>query len=396
MLLILVKLGSASQVGVYALARAVVIPINYFTSLHLRPALVADIRQEHSYGHYIGLRICTAGLTILISTAIAFAVDYERETRTVIVLVALGASLYGIREIFHAIVQKHECMNYCGRSQVIVAILSLSTFAVVFGTTRSLAASIAALLCVRAGVLVAYDVPVARSVLRRLSPPDVSTSLLPTWSAGRLARLCLKTLPLGIAITLVSLSSSIPCYFLQSWHGERTLGYYAALVSITGAGMVVMNTVGTAASPRLARYFIEDRRLFVRLVCRLQAIAAAVGVLAILAVLLLGKPLLAIVFKPEYAAYAPQFLWLTVAMAFMFLASFLGQAITASRAFKFMLYPWSVTAAVALGSAAVLIPAYGITGACWTFVASSSVAVLALAVALWRVVSRSPETVLHE
>lgn len=396
MLLIIVKLGTAGQVGVYALARAVVTPVNYFTGLHLRPALVADVRHEHSYGHYIGLRICTGCVTLLISTSIAFAADYQRETRIMIVLVALGASIYGVRDIFLAIVQKHECMNYCGRSQVILAVLSLTAFAAVFATTRSLSASIGALLCARMCVLLTYDVPVTRLVLARLSPPDVSTSLAPSWLPGRLVMLGLKTLPLGIAITLVSLCSSIPCYFLQGWHGETALGYYGALVSIIGAGMVIMNTVGMAASPRLARYYVDDRRSFVSLVCRLQLIGVAAGVLSILAVMVFGRPLLGILFKPEYADYAPQFILLTVAMALMFLASFLGQAMTASRAFNFMLYSWGFTGVVSLGFAGVLIPEYGITGACWTFLASSCSAVLALAVALWAVLRRPAEGMLNE
>ncbi|HUU95446.1 MAG TPA: hypothetical protein VM487_06880 [Phycisphaerae bacterium] len=389
MLFVLVKLGDAATVGVYALGIAVCQPILTLTNLHLRAALVTDARHEYSYGQYIGLRLAGAALTVIIATAVVFIAGYPPSTKLVIILISIGVAVISVREVFLGIAQKHECMNLSGQSQIILSFAAFSVFVTIFGVTRELAWTVLGLLVVRTGLLLIRDIPKARSVLDRLAKPGEPTSLRPDWSLGMLGRLSVRVLPLGVAMAIGSFSNNVPHYFLQGYHGASPLGYYAAIASITQAAIVLINTLGIAASPRLAEIFISDRRAFGRLLIRLQAIAAGLGLLGIVLSTLFGEFALAVLYGPEYAAYATEFIWLTVAMTFVFMASMFVYAIMAARVFVVLLCAWCAGALVSVVSSILLIPARGVQGAAWAQFASSAALLVAAATAMLIVMKRA-------
>src|SRR6478736_8178439 len=54
--LVLAKLGTAVQVGEYALALAVSAPVVLFANLHLRVLLASDVNNKFSFGQYLTFR----------------------------------------------------------------------------------------------------------------------------------------------------------------------------------------------------------------------------------------------------------------------------------------------------------------------------------------------------
>jgi O-antigen/teichoic acid export membrane protein len=389
MLLVLAKLGDATAVGVYALALAVCQPINFLTSLHLRPALVTDARNEYTYSQYLGLRIAGAALTVLIAAAVAFLAGYPPETRLAVIIIGVGTAIFAVREIFQGISQKHERMDVSGRSQIILSFVALGVFAAVFALTHSVVWAALGLVLARVSVMFGYDIPKARAVVDRFALPGESRSFRPDWSLTMLGRLCLRVWPLGLAMTIGSFTNNVQHYFLQGYHGTSLVGYYGALVSVMQAAIILMNTLGIAASPRLANIYVSDRRRFYRLFVRLQGIAVGLGLAGILLTALVGDFVLCILFKPDYAVYTREFIWLAVATTFMFSASVLSTALTAARAFTAQLCVWGVVAPATVVLSWILVPAYGVQGAAWGRTASTAILLVASAVALFVVMKRA-------
>ena len=58
-LMLLAKLVRPELVGRYALGLAVVYPVMMFANLQLRAVFTSDIRQQVSFGYYVGLRMLT-------------------------------------------------------------------------------------------------------------------------------------------------------------------------------------------------------------------------------------------------------------------------------------------------------------------------------------------------
>src|SRR5690348_2144719 len=69
-LIALAKLSSPVIVGQYSLGVAIVMPIISLTSLQIRSVIASDVRETYKFGEYVGFRLCSIGLAMLIIMAI--------------------------------------------------------------------------------------------------------------------------------------------------------------------------------------------------------------------------------------------------------------------------------------------------------------------------------------
>ncbi len=79
--------------------------------------------------------------------------------------------------------------------------------------------------------------------------------------------------------------------------------------------------------------------------------------------LVAGRPILTLLFGPEYATQSEVFVWLMLGAGVSYFASFCGYAATAARYFKLQPVLFGVCAAATIILCAVLIPSRGILGA---------------------------------
>ncbi|MEO1184920.1 MAG: lipopolysaccharide biosynthesis protein, partial [Cyanobacteria bacterium J06636_27] len=90
MLVVLAKLGSPEMVGQFTLGLAITAPVIMFTNLHLRSVQATDAKQQFLFNDYLGLRLLSTGLALLIIAAITFISGYEKETLLVILLIGVA------------------------------------------------------------------------------------------------------------------------------------------------------------------------------------------------------------------------------------------------------------------------------------------------------------------
>jgi O-antigen/teichoic acid export membrane protein len=367
-LILLVKLGTAELVGVYALGVAVSMPVSVLVGLGLTGGLITDVSRGCNYGRYISLRLVTAAVSILLVSAITVYADYSPADRLVVILVAVSTAIASVREIFLAAMKRNECMSLVGISQTTAGLGMLITFSVTFWLTRSLAWAVVAIGATRAAVAMFYDLPHVRGLARAFDDADVMLD----WTFRPLVALGWLTAPLAVAMALATLVQNIPKYFLEAFHGVEALGYLAAMVAVVAAGSRLMNALGTAVTPRLSRYFVENRAAYVWLTVRVCAIALLGGSVVMLIVYALGRPILTLLFTPEYAGFSREFLLLMVNLTLMLLVSCMNQALVASRAFRQTSMANLAVCAVSLVFAWWLIRPHGLWGACYALIATSA------------------------
>ena len=75
MLIVLAKLGSSEMLGIFALGLAICAPVFFFFNLALRDLQATDANQEYSFGHYLGLRLITSVLSLLVIVIIVVVVN---------------------------------------------------------------------------------------------------------------------------------------------------------------------------------------------------------------------------------------------------------------------------------------------------------------------------------
>ena len=126
----------------------------------------------------------------------------------------------------------------------------------------------------------------------------------------------------------------------------------------------MIGALGNSAAPRLARHYATgDYQAFSSLIRKLLCLALAVGAGGILLILLAGRPILVLLYQPEYGGRVSAFFWLGIAAGIGYPASLLGYGMTAARYFGAQLPVFLTVTLVTAAGCAVLVPRHQLSGA---------------------------------
>ena len=332
-LMLLAKLLSPELVGQYALGLALVYPVMMFTNLQLRAVMSSGSRQNTHFGNFLGLRLLTTSLALAIVFAVTQILGYGRELTTVVLMVGLAYGVETLSDVYYARLQLHDRMAEISKSMIARALLSVLCLAVVTFLVRSLLWGVAAIVLARLIVFFGYDVRERTHGLSRQSNwLSNNAALSPRFDPKALRELLWVSLPLGIVVLLGCLNASIPTFFIEHALGERDVGIFAAIGFMVSVGNMAVVSLGQAAFTRLARSCATGSlRAFSSLVGKLLFFGAAIGASGMTISKLAGHEILTLVFRPEYAEQAGLLTWIMAAGGVLFMAQFLGFALTAAN-----------------------------------------------------------------
>lgn len=370
-LVVLAKLGSPELVGEFALALAVSAPVIIAASLSLRNVQATDAAGEYAFTNYLSLRVFMMFAALLIIAAVAFA-GYSPHLAAIILLVGLAKAFEAVSDIVFGFLQQREQMDRIAISMIVKGPLSLAAVALAISFTGNLFIAVAALAAVWAGVLVGYDARVTAQL--RGGATSAWRLLVPHWTPAILWKLAVLALPGGIVMTLISFSGNIPRYFIEHHFGTRELGIFAALVYPMVAGSTIVGALGQSATPRLAQYYARGEfAAFRSLLGRLLLIGFGLGLAGVTVIWLAGRPVLELLYRPEYGAYVHVFLWIGLATGLGYFASFLGYGMSAARYFRAQVPVFLATLLATAAACALLVPKYGLVGAAIAMTAATIV-----------------------
>jgi O-antigen/teichoic acid export membrane protein len=371
MLIVLAKLGSPEMVGQFTLGLAVTAPIIMFTNLQLRGVQATDAKQQYSFSDYLGLRLLSTGLALLIITVISLSGGYQRETSLVIFFIGIAKAFESISDVFYGLIQQHERMDQIAKSLMIKGPLSLLLLGL--GVYLSGRVIWGVLGLVFAWLVVLFGCDLRSSLLM----VKQGSKLQPHWDWQTLIKLIWLALPLGFVMMLISFNANIPRYFIERYLGERELGIFAALAYLMVAGGMVVNALGESASPRLAKYYAEgDLVAFRTLLLKLLGIAALMGGIGVLAAIVGGRPILTLLYRPEYSEQTTLFIWLMVTAGINYISSFLGYGMTAARYFRIQMPLFITVASISAFACLWLLPKLGLLGAAIALLLAATVQAL--------------------
>jgi O-antigen/teichoic acid export membrane protein len=376
MLVSLAKLGSTEMVGQFALGLAVTAPITMFAGLKMRDVQATDARQDYLFGDYLGIRLTTSALAMLLIVIVALLMKSPLETRLVIVAVGLAKTIESISDVFYGLLQSQERMDRIAKSLMMRGPGSLIALTIGVYLTGSVFWGVMGLVLIWACVLFFYDLPSGFWMMekmresRALVPASRQNELTlrPRWHIQTLVGLFWLTIPLGFVEMLCSLQDSISRFFVDKHLGASFLGIFAALAYFGRAGDLVAHALGNSASPRLSRYYVEkDAAAFQSLMFRLVALGVALGAAGVIAAWWLGTPIVALVYRPEYVRQ-DVFVTLMLAAGLNYVAKFMIYVLTAARYLRPQLWLESAVTVTLVTCSALLIPVYGLNGAAWALV----------------------------
>lgn len=364
-LVVLAKLGSPEMVGQFTLGLAVTAPVLMFTNLQLRVIQATDAKHQYAFGDYLGLRLVSTALALLVIAGIT--TGYRWETSVVILIVGVAKALESISDVFYGLFQQHELMERIAVSMMIKGPLSLLLLGIGVYLTGSVAWGVVGLAVAWALVLVGYDMrsgALILNILPNLQGIPVNQTKQPGARGQLQLGLVWLALPLGLVMMLISLNTNIPRYFIERHLGERELGVFAAMAYLMVVGSMVVNALGESASPRLAKYYAAgNSTAFRTLLLKLLGIGVLLGGAGTLVALVAGQEILTLVYRPEYAEHADLLVWLMVAAGIGYVSSFLGYGMTAARYFRIQMPVCALVTSTSAVACFWLIPLMGLLGA---------------------------------
>jgi O-antigen/teichoic acid export membrane protein len=413
---LLARLGSAEMIGQLTLAFAVCNPIDALADLGLEGSLISDAKRRFRLRDYLGLRLWTCGLAILVVIAAACLGGYDPATTRLVVLAGLVVTSESVCDLFQAVLQRREQMGWVAISLMVRGVLGLVFFAAGIQFGGNLAWGVCGFSLAAVITLLSIDIPRAlaseRQSSRHRAPcthgrcavrPAVSAAgsyseargfwrtvhgvsllLWPTAYRPTLLSLAWLSLPLGLATAGLSLMTSIPRYWISNCLGDTALGRFAVAGSLMVAMSLVVGAMSQAASPRLARYYATgDRNGLLRLLGWLSFWLGAVTVGSLLVMAVAGQWIISVLFGPAFVPYTGLALCLTLAAGLRNFSILLGRTVSSMRQFRTNL----LLRAAGIAALVILLPGWigwlGLIGAAWALTLSWLVTVLlSLAVVL--------------
>ncbi|MCO6435691.1 MAG: oligosaccharide flippase family protein [Phycisphaerae bacterium] len=370
MLAALARLADKASVGHFVLGMSIAAPILALTMLQLRSVLVTDARDEYAFADYFGNRILWTAAALVAIVAIAVPASPDASALWIVIFVGVARCSESLSDIVRGLFQRRERMDLSGISLMLKGLVGLAVLILAVRLTGNVPIGVATMALSGYAIYQLYDMRRAHGLVRR-DPDGESTRLSPRFHWPVVQRLTVVAFPLGIVMALITLQANIPRYFLQLFAGSAALGYFGAIVYPMMAGIMVTTALGQAASPRLAVHYLSDRTAFLRLLVRMCALSAALGVLLILGVLVAGDWVLWLIYGPDYTAYHAEFLVVSIAMAVQLVGSCLGFGLTAARHFRSQAVLSALACLVTTIASLALIPDRGVMGAAWAVVATS-------------------------
>lgn len=372
MLVVLTKLSAPEMVGQFALGVAVTSPVILLTSLQLRVALATDVAGSHRIEDYLGLRLLATIAGLAVITAVVAIAGYRWETGWVVLAVGFGKTVESLSDLLYGVFQRHERMDLIARSMALRGGGALLALGVAVWLTRHVFWGVLAMASVWLVLLALHDMPAALFVIRTSGTRasafrwrDVAGAFRRDWGMAGIWQIARETLPLGFVMMLIALNRNMPRYFIESWMGERELGIFAAIAYIQIAGTTVVDAICQPASVRLAGHYAAGRvKQFRSALVRLSGLAGLLGAAGLVASILLGRQILTILYRPEYAGGSQVLVLLMAVAAVGYVGSVLGYAITATRRFALFPGPYLILTVVAALCSAYSIRRWGLYGAC--------------------------------
>ena len=383
-LAVLAKLGSPELVGTWTLGLAVAAPVIALSKLNLRGIQATDVIGEYRFQHYFQLRLATTILAIGAILAIAVTAEYRRDIQLIILGAAAYMAIDAVSDVIYGLFQQRQRLDRIARSMMLRGVISLAAIAVAVSLTQSVLAGVAAATVARIAVFWWYDLPGARwmTASSRNAESAQRAIAASAWDVPVLFRLAWRSLPLGVVMMLISVQSNLPRYFIAGHSGEHNLGIYAAVSQLTLLATMILCALGDSATPRLASsYAMGDYKGFRRVLGYLLGVAIVLGVGGIVLSVAVGKPLLTLMYRPEYGDYANVLQILMVAAAVTFVGNVLGGAAVASRRIKLQPFIQVGTLATIAVSCWALVD-YGLVGIAWSSLIASVVTVMLFTILL--------------
>ena len=366
LLVALIKLGSIESAGSYSYAISVCAPVFMFSNLDLRSFQATDSKKVYSVEEYLGLRLV---MTLMAGMLVAlFIWEYIGSGSGFLMMaVVIIKMVESVSDMIYGTFQKEMRMDMMSKSMIYKGIISIVVSASVLIVTGNSGVSIMAVALCWITFMVAVDIPKSYRLIRFDKPKIGSRSL----------SIIKASLPLGVAMLLISLATNVPRYMVEEYMGLDQLAVFVSITYFIVAGSTVVSAVGQSSLVPLRSHIDSGNKSdFRKLAAYIVGLSAVIGISGCIISLTLGEYILRLFYNESFVQYKNIFVLTMCVGTLVYVSAILGYILNSFQSFR----SHSIVLGVAVLSGALgglyLVPVHGLSGAVATLGLTMGIRVL--------------------
>lgn len=316
---------------------------------NIRIFQISDTAGKYSQSDYVGFRIQTLLLGVVLLLPYTFFVGTDADTILVILLFLLFKIDESFCDVLYGVNQRYERMDFTGKSQLMRGILLIAAFCFALITVGSLQIACAAMFLACIAVTFLYDV-------RRSSSLD---SIAPKFDKMLTVQMLKECAPLVVGALCMSSVVSIARQYYGGTFGVENLGIYAAVATPAVIVQALARFLYAPVLTPLANLLAENVSSFIRFLVKTLCLILLLSIAAVVLLSIIGPPLLVMLYSDDIADYTYLFTPVLISTVFIVVAGFLNDVLTILR--KLWSFALSMFIALVL-CAAMMVPLEGIFG----------------------------------
>lgn len=295
---LLVRMGGFADAGVFSLVMSVANAFGAVSSFGLRSYQISDAGNEFSQKQYLYARVTTIALSFAACAIYLICDDaYSPMSKWAIILYACYTNCNYLGDIMLGTMQLRGRLELAGYSCAIRGASCFAAFIATYLICHNLLLSIAAMAVANLLVTVFYDVRNYRAVCTEPRGYDKTALRV-------VKRLLLVCFPLMMSGLLPLVTVAIPRRSIAGSMGEEYLGYYASVFTPTVLITTLLPSAVLGFVPKIAGAWQEkDKKGFQKKVGICVSGVFGFTLLALIAALVLGRPVMRFVFGEEIMPY---------------------------------------------------------------------------------------------
>ncbi|WP_311471822.1 lipopolysaccharide biosynthesis protein [uncultured Actinomyces sp.] len=364
MTLLVTRFLGLEAAGLFTVAYAAGQLLQTLGMYEIRPFHVTDIDHRYEFGDYLASRFVTVGLMAGGITVYGLVSGNGAGTRATLMLVASLKLFEAFEDVFVSEFQRSGRLDLGARACFWRMLATTAAFAAGMLVTRSLLWGTVLAVVIALATTIGLYLP----AIRGLFP------LRPEWNSGRILRLLVDCLPLFLASFLAMYLAKAPNFAIDRYLDTTAQGYFANIFMPAMVINLLTLMVFRPLLTSMARHWAEGRTpeflgvvrkgLVTTLVASLVAGAAAFAI---------GVPALNLVTGADFSNYRTELMVLIAGGAMNAVSVILYYAMATMRFQRLIFAGYLMAAAAVTGLCVVLVPAWGLLGACVAYSAAMTV-----------------------
>lgn len=284
----------ASNAGLLQLAITTTNVFFAISCYNMRTYQISDTKNEYSHRDYIGVRIVTAVIAVVLCAIYVIAWGFSTKAIICTVLYMFFKLNETFSDVLHGIDQKNYRMDYICFSLCLRGISAVIAFTVgiLLFDDVLIAVALMAVVCVLEVFI--YDVRVTKQF----------GSINPSFNKKIIFKLLLVCMPAVISSAAFTAITSIPRQTLVSVRGEEALGYYGTIATPLLIVQILATSIFNPMLTELSEYYDQGKiNLFIKRILKNIALLICISVTVCVGVVFLGDFAIGLVFGKALVPY---------------------------------------------------------------------------------------------